>query len=119
MIFNSRPINTDPKPYVHNCVGCPNDGYRVSEVSGRFRVSHEPRPEYDNNPNPILIDVRLYRSERSPMNNPKGWGHVLRRFQTACGTTQTPFSNAYTRNYTLAEVEHARKVLTRLAALGE
>ena len=44
------------------------------------------------------------------MSNPKGWDHVLRRFEHAA------LSNPW--NATPAEIEHAAKVLTRLAALS-
>lgn len=63
------------------------------------------RPE----PNPILVLARTYRGERLTMNNPKGWDHVLRTVEQyllafpECGTPQ--------------QIEDARKVLKRLAAL--
>lgn len=63
-----------------------------------------------NEPNPILVDVRKYRAERLKMNNPKGWTHVLRRFEHADKTNHT---NMWTND--VAHIDHARRVLERLA----
>ena len=51
MIFNSQRINNDPQPW---------QGADLSRKSrySRFAPAHRPRPEYDNNPNPILLDFR-------------------------------------------------------------
>lgn len=54
-IYNSQRVNNDPKPYLWQ------NGERTAEPSvwgNRPGHIHHPRPEYDNNPNPILEAFR-------------------------------------------------------------
>jgi hypothetical protein len=66
-----------------------------------------------NPANPILTDTRIYRAERMDMTSPKGWAHVLRKFESADGAGVWLDAGC-----THEEITHARKVLTRLAALS-
>lgn len=66
--------------------------------------------------NPILVDVRRYRAERARMNNPKGWAHIRRVFSRAAlhGAYVT---NDWERISSPEHIEHARRVIDRLARL--
>lgn len=66
--------------------------------------------------NPILADVRRYRQARLRMNNPKGWAHILRAFDRAAqhGAYVT---NDWVRITSPEHIDHARRVLQRLARL--
>ncbi|UVG35306.1 hypothetical protein SEA_CECE_300 [Microbacterium phage Cece] len=67
---------------------------------------------------PILEDLRLYRAERLRMNNPKGYDHILRKFDYA-----TSHGYFVTNNFEHVEnkdvLDHARRVLERLVSLEE
>lgn len=92
--YSSRePFNDDPEPY-RNTLRGGRQAVRYGLGLERF----EPRPEYDR-----------------PQNNPTNPILVARR--------NNPGENIYYRDLerwpTEAEKDHARKVLTRLAALKE
>lgn len=63
-MFNSQKINNDPEPYIID-LGLALGTVRGSQDAGSHWDSHDtyydPRPEYDNNPNPILIQFRKDR----------------------------------------------------------
>lgn len=144
-IFKSRQVNLDPEPYVDPATGERFDrlfvklngtpitthdprpefeptrdshpwlcDYEIdgkpcrSFFDGHGRYTWAPRREqFDTPVNRVLEDVRRYRSERLTMNNPKGWGRVLSAFAS------TVDANPW--DATADEIEHASKVLTRLA----
>lgn len=105
-MFNSQKINTDPEPWRN-----PNDGARrkrqVKWISGPDEF--KPRPEYDNNPNLILLAFREAGehsvSDRSLSERAKFWLGEM--------------SGERLRALPNGMIEHARKVLQRLVALGE
>jgi hypothetical protein len=57
----------------------------------------------------VLLDVRVYRRERSLMSHPKDWSHVLRRVQEV--------APANPWNADPVEIEQALSVLGRLSRL--
>lgn len=126
----------DPEPWLHA------SGKRAAdELTGRLMLwgdwTHAPRPECipsitfqqgsrGDSPirtlkrppvNPILVMVRAYRAERLTMKNPKAWGHVERKVEQylAAIDRRDPLILA---SYNPEQIDHARKVLTRLAALA-
>lgn len=109
-----RDLNHDPLPFAVK------KDRASRNWMNEFRF--EPRPEFDHvqhHPvNPILADVRRYREERQRLNNPKGWAHILRVFMRAADHGQYVTSD-WERFTTPEMLDHARKVLTRLAALEE
>jgi hypothetical protein len=62
--------------------------------------------------NPILEDARVYRADRLRMNNPKGWAHIFRTFESA-DRSGVYFESGCTSD----EIEEARLILSRLARL--
>lgn len=96
-MFNSQKINSDPVPYIID-FGLALGTVRSSEDAGSHWDSHDtyydPRPEYDNNPNPILVE---FREAEAP-------GKIYRWLDLLDGATE--WSQEY--------VNHSRKVLTRL-----
>jgi hypothetical protein len=61
--------------------------------------------------NPVLQDMKVYRHQRQTMNNPKDNAHLLRAFLGAY--------NVNPWNASLADLEHAKLVLTRLASFNK
>lgn len=103
MIYNSQTINSDPFPYVDREDG---PGREIRQAWGDGWTEYEPRPEYDNNPNRVLLKYREFR----------GTGNDLaRRWTKTPSTLEEIFSAALIHS---GEVAHAKKVLTRLAAFG-
>lgn len=123
-MYASQRVNTDPKPYyVTELEGDGHDG-RVTEerVAASARESSwlgggiihslaklKPRPEFDSNPNPILLDYRMSDG------NIDGWLSMLEMpglldFLAEAGGEH---GTAVTEKH----VSHAKKVLTRLANL--
>ena len=90
-MFNSQKINNDPEPYVVD-FGLALGEVRGAEDCGSHWDSHdtryEPRPEYDNNPNPILVKLR---------ENSLGWETIE---EIAKGN--------------LGHIDHAKRVLEKL-----
>lgn len=93
-MFNSRKINNDHEPYVGW------SGKRYNEETRTFAsledgpVGVDPRPEYDNNPNPILVE---FREAEAP-------GKIYRWLDLLDGATE----------WSQEHIDHATKVLTRL-----
>lgn len=116
-MFNSQKINNDPEPYVGW------SGKRYDEETRTFAsledgpVGVEPRPEFDNNPNQILVEFRGDLKTKQPY-----WSEVdiIKRWQGVNGlSTKTGEYPAYKGIWSLMDaypeyVDHARKVLTRL-----
>lgn len=74
------------------------------------RVVAQRGPEYTTPGNPILWLAREYRADRLAMRNPKGWAHIARKVEQ--------YVAAHPGKYTPEQIDHARKVLERLAALS-
>lgn len=70
---------------------------------------------FSSHTNPILLDVRKYRTERLRMNNPKGWDHILRKFEYAVTEGGAFVTNEWARITNPEHIAHARAVLERLA----
>lgn len=84
-MFNSQKINNDPFPYVSESgTRHANPGWLNSEYFSNRRE----RPEYDNNPNPILVKLR---------ENSLGWETIE---EIAKGN--------------LGHIDHAKRVLEKL-----
>lgn len=66
--------------------------------------------------NKILADIRKYRAERLRMNNPKDWAFILRVFETV-EARGVYVSTDWERITTTEMIEHAYRVLTRLASM--
>ena len=105
-MFNSQKINNDPEPYIGW------SGKRYSEESHTYAtledgpVGEEPRPEYDNNPNPILVAFR----EDLP--------HALVPFVTTQEAAKwwlhLPDYRDMEECFSPKHIDHARKVLEKL-----
>lgn len=107
-----RDLNHDPMPWVAKPqfrpeIGSPN--HHVGSVECATWCVKEPRPEFDhvqhNKPNRILA---LLRSIDAECDEYAAW---VRDFNQHPGF--------WTRTYTQAEIDHARRVLTRLARITE
>ena len=104
-MFNSQQVNNDPEPI--RVMPDTRLEYRtescVTKIPYETEFLYEPRPEYDNNPNPILLafreDVEDARGDDSGIV--EEW---LAHLQDA----------EYHLNHPEEEVDHARKVLTKL-----
>lgn len=71
----------------------------------------EAQPAGNPEPNPVLEDAYRYKAERGQMNNPKGWGHVLRQVEGA--VSRNPWSA------TVEQIDAALVTIRRLANLPE
>lgn len=129
MMFASktpRNLNHDPEPYVLTYDG--ENERRVTEAYAAMieapyenvfdevvRKHHDPRPEFDhpqcNEPNPILVALR------TAMAVDAAW--AIDRFQDALDADERApeMIRATAREVSEAQRDHARLVLTRLAAL--
>lgn len=106
-IYNSQRVNNDPKPYVvyadhrrteMRCIPW------VEDITGGGSVDYcyvyEPRPKYDNNPNPILERFR------SSEGRAELWAALIEaelRFPDCCETEEHK-----------KKLRHAHRVLTKL-----
>jgi hypothetical protein len=113
-IFASQAQNFDPEPWLFisdqvfgDFRSAVDKGYH--DVSGTY-YAYSPRPEYGNRVNPILADYRVdceYTTWGS--RNPLDWMQEAANPDTWPGVV-FPFSDD--------EMNHARKVLKKLAALA-
>lgn len=107
-MFQSQKINNDPEPYAGW------SGRRYNEETRTFAsledgpVGVEPRPEYDNNPNPIMVAVR-YVAEKHGMA-PEETANLANLWLKAPRYYESNLKVRPTKSHR----EHARKVLTRL-----
>lgn len=106
-----RDLNRDPLPFVTR----DELRYRNSCTCGCNISRHDPRPEYDrpqhNEPNPILLAFRDHVA----------WNWVYLPHDTTYAEDVETFDglrDGAFLNTTPAQVDHARKVLQRLAALS-
>lgn len=109
-MFNSQRINTDPKPWLGPRG---RDGVNYGLGVQRF----EPRPEFDNNPNPILEAVRIDLETKQPywtdMEVIERW--VGENGLNARGGGYPTYSSIWTLRQAYPRyVNHARKVLERI-----
>lgn len=104
-MFNSQKINNDPVPYIVSSI---EDGdYRISvEDFFGYRTEYAPRPEYDNNPNPLLEAFRDFLR----IVGYSEFSEKLRTFLIVILFGMKQFFNPY-------HIEHARKVLERIVRI--
>lgn len=117
--FTSGKVSRDPFPYVW-----PDTPSRVTtgEVRSMFTrgdgiaLTYRPRGEFDNH-NPILSDFRENHDEDWDRNNPNFADVSIAGYLELCDTMiwGTEFEPALQRAWR----DHARRVLTKLAALQE
>lgn len=122
-MFNSQKINNDPEPFVVSYQGV--DAKRVSQPHAAQLPSHRyengfgetvivryaERPEYDNNPNPILEYFRdaMQTGEYEMVALATLWVGLINSGYGWEGDGLDPSSE---------HLEHAAKVLERLANFG-
>lgn len=71
-MFNSRKISNDPTPWVNPKSGGRYAPGTVGQFYGDFEYS--PRPEFDNNPNPILLAFReAVKADPDAAREPYEW----------------------------------------------
>lgn len=106
MMFSSRTprdLNHDPLPSVN-----PYDSSRWRDDGGWSEMRHDPRPEFDhvqhNEPNPILVALRGAGVHREA---------YIRGFFAS-----DPEMYSWPK-WSAEHIDHARRVLTRLAHLTE
>lgn len=127
-MFNSQKISKDPKPYKVIESGHRFESGRYwadSNSAGNF-TTYAPRPEYDNNPNPILVAFREYcagADSRSIRWAAGVWAleieypHGDEQRGTVAGILDDIAAVPRRKSYVEATERHARRVLARLAAL--
>lgn len=103
-IFASRRVNVDPEPWV-----CHFMGPERCNTGSCSRAVFDPRPEFDNVVNPVLLDYRTDCEYTTWVRrNPLDWMNEAANPGTWPGVV-FPFSDD--------EMDHARRVLQKLAAL--
>lgn len=113
MIYNSQARNTDPFPYI----GEHGSRHAYAGTLNQKPLKFAPRPEYDNEPNPILAELREHLVAAGARNFEPVVNIRLKNLEWM--RNEHDESWAKLTNETLNYLDHARKVLTRLAALGE
>lgn len=125
MIFSSktpRDLNQDPLPFVwsgHDPAARKQDRCRTKHYASPDYL-HDPRPEFDhvqhNAPNPILLAFRALGEKHgmAPDEVRNLAGNWVKR-----ATYYEHHANIPSRAASKAQRDHARRVLTRLAALAE
>jgi hypothetical protein len=115
MIYASktpRDLNHDPLPW--RCIGNEDDRWRIPEGGQLECDERVPRPEFDhpqhNEPNPILTTLRL----NCATPEVDGWDA---RIAALYFLEEVGVDNVERERATPDHVEHARRVLTRLARL--
>ncbi len=112
-MFASQQINTDPKPWLEWESDSRYSQAEVDAENERDRcwrgLGKRPRPEFDNTPNPILLDFRENHGATGAWLNEITLDQLDAEFLREVG-------NAWDVPVTDEHIEHARKVLTRLAA---
>lgn len=110
-----RDLNNDPEPWRGHF-----SGHRWAHEPRDYVTHYEPRPEFDavqhNEPNPILVAFR----ERGDAEFPESWIAALDARDAFGGFREWDVPQSYFHPLTKAtthQVQHARRVLTRLPAL--
>ena len=106
-IYNSQRVNNDPFPY--QLPDGSRDGnplqyeFKEGRIGGKrnFGAVYNPRPEYDNNPNPLLEASRKHGP--GLFGGTEGW---LQYAMHGTHVDRVPFTEAH--------LEHAHRVLTKL-----
>lgn len=96
--YNSQRVNNDPQPYLWR------SGERTESPSvwgNRPPHTFNPRPEYENNPNPVLEAFRKHGP--GLFGGTEGW---LQYAMPGTHVDRVPFTEAH--------LEHAHRVLTKL-----
>lgn len=114
-MFNSQKINNDPKPwrFVHSN----GSETRVRDASGYEELGweYDPRVEYDNQPNPILVEFRYHAHQdwtgRGTAWLARHWTSSEYMWQEMCLSDDSLSDEPLG---TPEQEDHARKVLTRL-----
>lgn len=109
MIFKSKQVNTDPKPYRNedSAERLTTQEAQQDRATG-WEVTFDPRPEYDHPVNRILAGYR------EDVANSADLGHDVR----ATAEYWLSFSDDWDKDGLTAtpdEIDHARRVLERLA----
>lgn len=125
-MFNSQKINTDPAPFS----GGRNQRISREEYLGIDPVMRkcvwllDPRPEYDNNPNPVLVAFRDYAALETFGTVSEAtidrWIDAFASYDEFGGYDLWDHPKNTFHAFTVAEpehIDHARKVIARLAAL--
>lgn len=112
-----RDLNHDPEPWVTNE---PEPMRFGAELKPRRGDRYDPRPEFDhaqhNEPNPILAYILREAVELDAQENPP----ILDLANTALYILTAGLEvGEYDEAHTPGEINHARRVLTRLANLAE
>lgn len=113
-MFNSQHINNDPRPYYveENDTRYSKDEILAASILNApadmiYHLAHlEPRPEFDNNPNLILLRFRRYCDKYPRMT----LVHAAEAFLWVINGGFTLDKWSYTRE----RINHAKKVLERL-----
>lgn len=132
--FSSRPpFNTDPAPYVVTLTKRtpftnPMTTGSVDEFLREDERVHDPRPQYErpqHNPtNPILARFRKWVEDET-LADPSWateWVAAMDdpdRVSDAADVLDELYEAPYRRKQREAEAQHARRVISRLAALGD
>lgn len=114
MIYASktpRDLNRDPEPYLNIET---RKRYRTAPAGTDYYFRYEPRPEFDpvqhNEPNPILVGLRRLIED--------GLHRDLAAFYADAATYLTGGTHTLGDPIPAGASDHAREVLTRLAALS-
>lgn len=123
MGYASKRINRDPYPWRHDH----DELCDASRMSGRHlprsatketqEDQHDPRPEYDNNYNPALLEVRE-ALEKTPAGSEKSMLNIKLMGLKWDIEDHEGSWRRYTPE-TISYMYHARKVLSRLTELME
>ena len=105
-----RDLNHDPASMAD-----PFSGVRFSGADELLGYEYDPRPKFDhvqhNEPNPILV---AFRRDADEMKRERGWTVA----RTALSWDRDAF-DPFVDMYDLAVLDHARRVLERLASLAQ
>lgn len=132
-MFNSQKINTDPRPFY---IAEDDSRRTVSEIEAdgadeRFPnggilynlATFAPRPEFDNNPNPILVDFRRFDATRACSTTAHSAAVYLDALidadveNEATHSLDMLYETPYRPSEREAHEAHAAQVLQRLANL--
>lgn len=113
-MFNSQKINTDPAPW--RCVvdqSRADDPWAAGATPGGY--SYEPRPKFDNTPNPVLVAFREFDAARACSTTGHSATLELQRMAWDAERDAYAYWHDLPEIPTHAQMTHARKVLERLA----
>ena len=116
-IYNSQKRNNDPMPWHEWETGTRYSGEEVRAKNARgetwYGLALDPRPEFDNNPNPLLVEVR--KCEQATGDQ---WGRSMMLDALTSDTRAPEIFREAVRESRPEHIAHARKVRARLAALA-